>query len=978
MSTAYSSRFTASGPNGRSLLIGVAALLSVPFAAARAATVQIVDTARVSIIYTGKSLGALGVLRAQQEHELLTEQANAREVPFKLVSHPAWRLPGFAIFQTSEAPHGDELPEILAARDTIEQLDSVPALRSENVLIVQDPWREGANLLQWIEENPRTRVEFPDLRRTVVRMRRMRTHRDDRAMIVEEYGAEWAADSNKWHMGEMNRIDVGEDTRVFELPMNLGEIGPRHTVINALLADTVSTADLVILADLGERGGDLGATQENRAQLDYTTLRELGYSLSVPFEFELSLGAAGLRQVRDEFPGMAFLAANVRAEDSLLFTPHQVVQVEAVRIGLFGLVNPTVREQLPRSILDDFTFEDYQDAAQRAVKELRAAGAHVIVALSNLDPPDNAALAQGIVGIDVVVADLAEQWTIEPKRTVVTLLRRPLSRPESPALIAQGVANGVGVGRLDLAFAIDRDNGSVHLTSVAHETFPVTDRTPRDAQFLAQIAANTRVTKPDRGELMFPSFVELTDRHPRLQEYDATTKQGRVSKPMWEEFLARLLRLRGQAEVAIIRPLSHFPPLIGKLHENEIGAWLWTEDEIVLLDLSGADLRKIMLEDVSGELAVSGLDRSQWSILGRKLEDHVYYRVATTDVLYDGARFRDFGKARRVRRRFRVGQNGVIVASSDGRALTVKDFAFGELRRLRASARGDDYLDLMASLVAPDPQYVNLFFVAFDQPTLWLSLNQNYNSGGYGAVPESRVASSDSWVVGLSGRMQFSHEARAFATELGFAVAYARQSQTLPSGDKRTNESADNFEIDLTVRPRGARITGSHLRPFLRGVFDSEFSATTDPVTGEKNPHQRALRGVSGVLLLPQQHWRRLEAGAVLQTDIGQPGVEYGVQVRSDFHRPIGPAGRLVYRWRNDATYLFPSSRDTASDLALRYHMINELLFPLVDELSISLAADLFLYQGKVEATRRPGMSLLLRIGLTYDRLWKPRYQPLF
>jgi hypothetical protein len=106
--------------------------------------------------------------------------------------------------------------------------------------------------------------------------------------------------------------------------------------------------------------------------------------------------------------------------------------------------------------------------------------------------------------------------------------------------------------------------------------------------------------------------------------------------------------------------------------------------------------------------------------------------------------------------------------------------------------------------------------------------------------------------------------------------------------------------------------------------------------------------------------------------------VEYGVQVRSDFHRPIGPAGRLVYRWRNDATYLFPSSRDTASDLALRYHMINELLFPLVDELSISLAADLFLYQGKVEATRRPGMSLLLRIGLTYDRLWKPRYQPLF
>jgi hypothetical protein len=58
--------------------------------------------------------------------------------------------------------------------------------------------------------------------------------------------------------------------------------------------------------------------------------------------------------------------------------------------------------------------------------------------------------------------------------------------------------------------------------------------------------------------------------------------------------------------------------------------------------------------------------------------------------------------------------------------------------------------------------------------------------------------------------------------------------------------------------------------------------------------------------------------------------------------------------------------------------MINELLLPLVDELSLSVAADLFFYQGKVETTSRPGVSLLLRIGLTYDRLWKPRYQPLF
>ena len=29
-------------------------------------------------------------------------------------------------------------------------------------------------------------------------------------------------------------------------------------------------------------------------------------------------------------------------------------------------------------------------------------------------------------------------------------------------------------------------------------------------------------------------------------------------------------------------------------------------------------------------------------------------------------------------------------------------------------------------------------------------------------------------------------------------------------------------------------------------------------------------------------------------------------------------------------------------------------------------------------ATRTPGMNMQLRVGLTYDRLWKPRYQPFF
>ncbi len=109
----------------------------------------------------------------------------------------------------------------------------------------------------------------------------------------------------------------------------------------------------------------------------------------------------------------------------------------------------------------------------------------------------------------------------------------------------------------------------------------------------------------------------------------------------------------------------------------------------------------------------------------------------------------------------------------------------------------------------------------------------------------------------------------------------------------------------------------------------------------------------------------------------GRHAIERAVGAGGTF-QSIAPLGSVVYRLRNDATYFLPAPGDTESNLAMRYNMIHELLIPLVDELALSVAADFFFFQGKVEATRQPGVSLPLRIGLTYDRLWKPRFQPLF
>ena len=937
------------------------------------------DTTRVSILYTGRSLGALGVRRWQDEHELLTEQANTEKIPFKLVSHMAWRAPGIVVFMSGQEPKGDELPYILARHAEAERIDTVRALSSANVLLFQDPWRPEPNLMAMLERNPRRTRDFPDLVAVTVSVSRMRGANDERIYIVEQHGAVWPMDTAAWAAGEMNRVDMA-DSRVFELPLNLGQLGPRATLLGRMRVPLRARQDIVLTADLGHAEADFGLSRLQRSRLDYSALKDLDYSLLVPFEAELALGVNALDTLRAEFPGVTLLAANVRGRD--LMTPSKVVNAGPLKIGVVGLVNPHMPERLSRSALRDFVFEPPSIAARREVAKLRDAGVDAIVVLSNMDPADNAALGESVPGIDAIIADLPTRWAPEAARQRVELPGRPFARRGAPAIIARSAANGVAVGRLTLEF---RAGGAAtsrpfFLAALEHHLEPVTDRTPPDSALVRRIARITPPIERERGDLMFPAFVDLANKHPELNAYDAVTRQGRVSQPMWEAFMARLLRNRARAEVAVIRRLEQFPPLIGKLHENEIDAWLWTEDEIVVLDVRGGDLRALLAGDVRGELATSGIDFARSTVQGHRLDDNQYYRVATVDVLRDGAR--NLGAGRRARTRFRIGSDGEIIADGHGSTRGLKDFVLSELRRVRAETKGkgDEHLDRIAAMVAPDAPFVNLTMFTFDRPTLFVSANEVRGRDGYASVAESRVSAADAWVVGVSSRFVLTRERLRSGTDFGLSVAYGRQSVST-GATRQVGESSDDIKFDVTLRPSFRSASAGQFRLFARGLFDTEVTPTKNITTNIENPRQLNVRASAGMLMIPRRTLRRVEFALAVENDFGNPNVQYGAQAFLDLSRPVGVRNRMglapaTYRWRNEATYFLPATLDGPSSLALRYNMVHELLIPLMDELSLSVAADMFVFQGKVPATNHIATSTLLRVGITYDRQWKPRYQP--
>jgi len=499
-----------------------------------------------------------------------------------------------------------------------------------------------------------------------------------------------------------------------------------------------------------------------------------------------------------------------------------------------------------------------------------------------------------------------------------------------------------------------------------------------DDRVHARIAQLAPPVERERGELMFPAFVDLSNKYPALRDNDAITQQGRVSQPMWESFIARTLRRRANTEVAVIRRLEQFPPLIGKLHENEIDAWLWTEDQIVVMDVRGGDLRALLAGDVRGELATSGISIARGTVQGHRLDDNQYYRVATVDVLRDGAR--SLGAGRRGRDRFTTSWDGRLIADPHGVALSLKEFVLDELRRVRAEAKGDVFIDSIATMLSPDAPFVPLTTFTFDRPTLYVSANQVRGRGGYGSVAESRVSAADAWVVGASARLVLTRERLRSGTDFGLSFAYGRQSVSTGTATQ-IGESSDDVKFDVTLRPSFRSGSAGQFRMFARGLFDTEVTPTKDVATGLENPRQLNVRGSIGTLMIPLPTLRRFEFALAVENDFGKPNVQYGFQAYLDLQRPVGIHNRqglapATYRWRNEATYFFPAHLDSPSSLALRYNMVHELLIPLMDELSLSVAADMMIFQGKVPETRHIATSTLLRVGITYDRQWKPRYQP--
>ncbi len=938
---------------------------------------------RINMLYTGKSFGVLGNTRFQSEHEMATEYAVEKDIKFKLVSHACWRAKGLTVFLPSDEPEGNELDQILNERNKWEVLGPIEAQLTHNVLLFQDPDRVDIDMLRIVLQNPKLATDFPETRQVQIKLYRTFIHDNIECLIVEEADAQWPSDRTHWTIGEINRVDFGKKGRLFELPSNQGGFGQRATILTQLTKEISKSGGHVVKIDMGHRNADYSVSNMRRSKLDLTGLDSLGYSFLVPYEFEFLIGADSLGANLKEHPTLTMMASNVSSPaNPLLFTSYKTLELNGVRIGFLALADPLLETNLPGKILKDLKFEDFISAAQKAVGKLQENKSDIIIALSNMKNIDNARLSENVKGIHLVVANFTDHavgWTSSKEIKINQKEKQGIGAPYDISSIRDF---GMEIGRIEMNFKVRDSLKGANLQSITEQSYKVTDRNESDNELITNLTKDVSFDSDERGELLFPAFIDLIEQNPSLENFDVTTKNGRMSKPLWEKLIAKILTNGAPAEVSIIRKIPTFLPLIGKLHEREVRSWLWFEDEIVLMDMKGRDIKRLLEADRDNTLTASGVEATRfpggafYKIMGRPVQDDVYYRVATTNVISNGVLKEYFRWGLRHSTQFEIQKNGELKDSKGGSVLPLRDYILSELRRIRSYGKGKEHHKRIAEILNPKLPYQKLFSFNFDRPTLWTSLNRTYKGKGYEAIPESRVISGNSFVIGAEGGISAILDMEKSELGFGMRLAFAQQSLALGNGEYQKTENADDINFNITYRLRGRKRESFH--PYTRIEYDSEFTPTINRSTGLENAKQKILRNVLGLSKGFTQKWPVLELGVTAENDFSNSNYQYGLQGRSIGRFPLDKNWNVIYSLTNNFNYYLPNKNDSARDLNFKYNMVHEVLIPLFGDISLSVAADLFFFRGKTEINKEPGMSMLMKVGLSYNRLWKPRFQSLF
>ncbi|WP_224364721.1 bifunctional metallophosphatase/5'-nucleotidase [Hyalangium versicolor] len=298
----------------------------------------------------------------------------------------------------------------------------------------------------------------------------------------------------------------------------------------------------------------------------------LGVDYAVPGNHDFDFGDEVLRE-RIKASRFPWLAANIfdnhsgRPFEGL--HPYMMVQLDGVKVGLFGLLLPET--EVSSSVSQDTNIRDICSTAKPVISRLRAQGATVIIALTHLEVDDDQELAR-CAPVDVIIGG-HDHIRIEDRSTGVPIFKV--------------AADAVELGRVTLE--VDGKSGKVK--KVDWKVYPVTDAIPDDPTFVEAL------------QKYAPLVAELSQRVGSTPvPLDARKTVVRTQETNLGSLIADALRQAAGTDVALvnggaIRGDTIFPA--GELTRREMLSIFPYRDQLVKLQVTGDILHAALENAVS-------------------------------------------------------------------------------------------------------------------------------------------------------------------------------------------------------------------------------------------------------------------------------------------------------------------------------------------------------------------------------------------
>lgn len=351
-----------------------------------------------------------------------------------------------------------------------------------------------------------------------------------------------------------------------------------HPVVLVDGGDCIQGSPLETLYQLGSR---------DRPDPMMAAMTTLGYDAMVVGNHEFDFGPAAITQARGT-AGFPWLSANITGTDGRpTFTPAVVKMVAGFKVGIVGVTTPMSGAWLDSTRVGGLTFGSPVDAARAEVHRLRdSLRCDVVVLIAHTGLENDPAtgqpragelegenwawrLAHEVKGVDALV--MGHTHVVIPGLMIDSLL------------VAQAGARGEGLGRID--FVLHRDDAK-HPWRIASRTgnfLAVTDSTASDSA-IVQLGRPYRVIAAE--QLAHP-----LRRLPR----ERGSPGGRLADGPLTELMHDVMLRASRADVALVTlgdpALKLSPPQVTL---RDVFALAPYENPLVVLDLSGADLKAVL------------------------------------------------------------------------------------------------------------------------------------------------------------------------------------------------------------------------------------------------------------------------------------------------------------------------------------------------------------------------------------------------